>query len=234
VLRNTPEAVAADLLLVSFDRSFAQPEVACFRSSLSPCEFLLRNPIHPPLLNPLLSRGSLTTSGQGASQVAVVRSPVVAPPWLLVLAASMRWCGLDKVKIPQMAGMKALDDCFASSERQKSRNEGGVSAALYSAASDRCAVAHLQRTVEGHGDKDEMLEANPTKAKAQTAVRAGVRKQLAAPYALAVAHLLRQKGDSRKLGAALKKMEPPKLAQFADSFLKIMKKRQGKSNSDAC
>lgn len=45
---------------------------------------------------------------------------------------------------------------------------------------------------------------------------------------------MRQKGENRKLGSALKKMEPRKLVEFADTFLALMKKRQGKSSADKC
>ena len=134
----------------------------------------------------------------------------MAPPWLPVLGASMRWCGLDKVKIPQMAGLKALDDCFAASERAKSKGYGPATQAWHDASSGRCAVASLQRAVEGESKGER-----------------GLRKPL--PYALAVAHLLRQRGDNRKLAGVLAKMEPQKLADFAAAHIALLRKGKGAS-----
>ena len=127
------------------------------------------------------------------------------------------------MKIPQMAGLKALDDCFASSERSMSKGYGPVSSDMFAAASDRCVVAHATRALGGGA-----LEG------AKAAAFAAKKSSKAMPYALAVAHLLRQKGDNRKLAASLKQIPGAKLAEFAQSHLQLMLRRKGKSNTDKC
>ena len=122
-----------------------------------------------------------------------------------------------------MAGLKALDDCFASSERSMSKGYGPVSSDMFAAASDRCVVAHATRALEGGG-----------LGGAKAAAFAAKKSSKAMPYALAVAHLLRQKGDNRKLAASLKQIPGAKLAEFAQSHLQLMLRRKGKSNTDKC
>ena len=104
VLASAPEAQMADLLLVSFDRTFVQPEAACFRNQLGPCEHLLRTHIDPPLLAP-------SPAAPGASGASVFHV-VVAPPWLLVLGASLRWCNLDKVSLHGETAERQTPFCF--------------------------------------------------------------------------------------------------------------------------
>jgi hypothetical protein len=107
-----------------------------------------------------------------------------------------------------MAGLKALDDCFAATERAMDKNYGAVDRGWHASSSDRCAVAAVQRAVEGDGK--------------------GGKKVKPQPYALAVAHLLRQKGSSnRKFKAALAKMEPAKLADFANKHAALVKSAKG-------
>ena len=127
-----------------------------------------------------------------------------------------------------MAGLKALDDCFASSERSMSKGYGPVSSDMFAAASDRCVVAHATRALEGGGLGGGGLEG------AKAAAFAAKKSSKAMPYALAVAHLLRQKGDNRKLAASLKQIPGAKLAEFAQSHLQLMLRRKGKSNTDKC
>jgi hypothetical protein len=125
-----------------------------------------------------------------------------------VLGASLRWCNLDKVKIPQMAGMKALDDCFATTEREVSKGYALTTLDWMNAASNRCAMAALQRAVEG-SDGD--------------AKKVGSGRAAAAPYSLAIVHLLRQKGDNKRLAADFKKMSSPKLVKFASEHTELMR-----------
>jgi hypothetical protein len=132
-----------------------------------------------------------------------------------------------------MAGLKALDDCFASSERSMSKGYGPVSSDMFAAASDRCVVAHATRALEGGGLGGGGLGGGGLGG-AKAAAFAAKKSSKAMPYALAVAHLLRQKGDNRKLAASLKQIPGTKLAEFAQSHLQLMLRRKGKSNTDKC
>lgn len=173
VLTEAPEAKLADLLLVSFDRDYEQPEKDCFKGELSLCEHLT----HPPPSS----------------------SPLLVSPWVTVLASSMRWCMLNSIKVPQVAGIKALDDCFASTERLMSKGQWKVKSDWYSGASDRCLVASLQREIENnHG--------------------------LGPSSALAVAHILRQKGDGKKTQSSLSG-QPKEVVDFVAKYSGYAQKR---------
>jgi len=90
VLAAAPEAKAADLLLVTFDRALSLPERACFADNLAPC---------PKLLRPQAAAPSDSGGGSGGGVAVGSRvPPPLAPPWYLVLGASMRWGMLDKVR----------------------------------------------------------------------------------------------------------------------------------------
>lgn len=185
VLTEAPEAQLADLLLVSFDRDYPQPESQCFKEELSLCEHLTDD-----------SKSTSIFRGQNSKQLPP--ADVVAP-WVTVLASSMRWCMLNSIKVPQVAGIKALDDCFAGSERLISKGQGKVSSSWYQLASDRCMVASLQREVESNHE----LGAS----------------------ALAVAHVLRQKGDGKKTKLSLES-QPPHVKGFAERYSKYMRVRE--------
>ena len=230
VLESAPEAAEADLLLVQFDKHYSLPEAACFRKQGAPCAHLLQ-----PQATPLTGAGAGDKSkmanlnkgqalqlsgGGGASGVAIAPDP----PWLLVLGASMRWCGLDKVKIPNMAGIKALDDCFAASERAIAKNYGTVTQEWSNAASGRCAVAAVQRAVEG--PTSNTGEGRSVGKKGQLKASSA---QTPMPYALAVAHLLRNRGGSKKVTAMLDALEPKALRDFATAHNSLM--RAGKKDS---
>jgi len=115
-----------------------------------------------------------------------------------------------------MAGLKALDDCFAATERAMSKGYGPVTEAWRAASSGRCAVAAVWRAVEGGGGGKGKGNASPP--------------QPPLPYALAVAHLLRQKGGAaRTFKANLAKMEPARLASFAADYAALVKGAKGGS-----
>jgi hypothetical protein len=233
VLESAPEAAEADLLLVQFDKHYNLPEAACFRKQGAPCAHLLEPQPAPQAAavgaaaeknkRTGLSKGHPLQLSGGASAVAVAPDP----PWLLVLGATMRWCGLDKVKIPNMAGIKALDDCFAASERAMAKNYGVVTQEWSNAASGRCAVAAVQRAVEGSGGGDATGEGKSLVGK-KVKSKAGAG-QLPMPYALGVAHLLRNRGGSKKVTAMFEALEPKALRDFATAHNSLM--RAGKKDS---
>lgn len=78
-LVTAPEAAAADLLLLSFDRTFPLPEADCFKGNLLPC----------PHLVPQWQQ-----DGMSATPTAISIPSV--PPFLPVLASSMRWCMVSR------------------------------------------------------------------------------------------------------------------------------------------
>lgn len=184
LLTEAPEAQIADLLLISFDRDYPQPESLCFQNELSLCEYLT-----------IKDSSSIKKSSSSSSEL----SSSSVSPWVTVLASSIRWCMLNTIKVPQVAGIKALDDCFAGSERMISKGLGKVSSDWYQLASDRCLVASLQREVE---------------------LKGGLGSS-----ALSVAHILRQKGDGKKTQLSLTK-QPSNVKNFADKYAKYMRVRK--------
>ena len=117
---------------------------------------------------------------------------------------------LDKIKIPQMEGMKALDDCFANSQRSLGKGYGPVTQSWHKASSDRCVIAKVQRAIESDPQPP------PPKAAQQASGMA---------YALGVAHFLKQRGDNKGTAKALAAVQPPQLAAFATDLQELMRKK---------
>ena len=142
-----------------------------------------------------------------------------------------------------MEGMKALDDCFANSQRDMAKGYGPASKNWHRASSDRCVVAAVQRAVESdsHGKEEGSAAAARPKTRSSRVAHAtaatAVSTSASPPtvgmaYALGVAHLLKQRGDNRNLGKALKDMKPTHLAQFAVELQGLMRKvSQSKGNA---
>jgi hypothetical protein len=235
VLASAPEALDADLLLVQFDRDYELPEAACFRSQGAPCAHLLLPPPTPAAVIKKMKKGQqglhlqLAGAGKGVEAAdAHAEAAAPDPAWLLVLGASMRWCGLDRVKIPAMAGLKALDDCFAASERAMAKNYGTVTHEWTDAASGRCAVAAVQRAVEGGSGSSHGGSGSGSGGRSGGG-RSGSATQEPMPYALAVAHLLRHRGGTKKVTAMLDQLKPKALRDFASAHASRM--RAGKKDS---
>ena len=117
---------------------------------------------------------------------------------------------LDKIKIPQMEGMKALDDCFANSQRSLGKGYGPVTQSWHKASSDRCVIAKVQRAIES----------DPQPPKSEAAEQAS-----GMAYALGVAHFLKQRGDNKGTAKALAAVQPPQLAAFATDLQELMRKK---------
>jgi len=197
LLNEAPEAQIADLLLVSFDRDYYQPEHQCFMNELSLCEQLTSSSSKSQKNN-----FKTSTPSYKSNSVLNDNNDDITSPWVTVLAASMRWCMLDKIKKPQVAGLKALDDCFANTQRSISKGIGKVSHEWYQTGSDRCLLASLQRMIDNKDQNNQMGSS-----------------------ALAVAHILRQKGDGKKTQSSIKK-QPEHVMKFATDYMKRMSERK--------
>ena len=133
-----------------------------------------------------------------------------------------------------MEGMKALDDCFANSQRMMSKNYGPVSKEWNKASSDRCVVAVVQRAVERDVNNHAEQASSPSSSSSSSSSLSSSssssspvslkRSSEGLAYALAVAHLLKQRGDNRNLEKAFAGMEPPHLAKFAVDLHELMRK----------
>ena len=108
---------------------------------------------------------------------------------------------LDKIKIPQMEGMKALDDCFANSQRSLGKGYGPVTQSWHKASSDRCVIAKVQRAIESDPQASGMA------------------------YALGLAHFLKQRGDNKGTAKALAAVQPLEFHAFATDLEELMRKK---------
>ena len=92
----------ADLLLVKLDRTFPLPEAECFRKNLMPCPHIVSE---WTASKATAKTKKSTNSKEKEIAEAVQTERTIVPPFLPVLASSMRWCMVSK-RAKECIGLK--------------------------------------------------------------------------------------------------------------------------------